>query len=270
MNDEGSSMLTDPFHWSCAHMSIGIDIIPYDFQLTEIQDDVRTFFKWNIDSDIESAHQLLTSVESNNIESWSRSQRAVTLAMLRRRLVLRDTKIVVLGAAVEEEEILSMLENPTLFVAADGAVGILSSFPESISERAWSRLVCIVSDADGGEGTIEAVKRSVPFILHAHGDNISSWRNLLQIAANTSNPSRVVLTHQTQDKIDGMYNPGGFTDGDRAICFLLSLGVPIERIVLLGTRTDVVGKWSGNTNPEEKLVKLQWMAKILDIIGMEY
>ena len=67
-----------------------------------------------------------------------------------------------------------------------------------------------------------------------------------------------------------MYNPGGFTDGDRAICFLLSLGVPIERIVLLGTRTDVVGKWSGNTNPEEKLVKLQWMAKILDIIGMEY
>ena len=33
---------------------------------------------------------------------------------------------------------------------------------------------------------------------------------------------------------------------------LLSLGVPIERIVLLGTRTDVVGKWSGNTNPEEK------------------
>ena len=46
---------------------------------------------------------------------------------------------------------------------------------------------------------------------------------------------------------------------------MLSLGVPIERIVLLGTRTDVVGKWSGNTNPEEKLVKLQWMAKILDI-----
>ena len=104
-------------------MSIGIDIIPYDFQLIEIQDDVRTFFAWNINSDIESAHQLLTSVESNDIESWSRSQRAVTLAMLRRRLVLRDTKIVVLGAAVEEEEILSMLENPTLFVAADGAVG---------------------------------------------------------------------------------------------------------------------------------------------------
>ena len=89
-------------------MSIGIDIIPYDFQLIEIQDDVRTFFAWNINSDIESAHQLLTSVETNDIESWSRSQRAVTLAMLRRRLVLRDTKIVVLGAAVEEEEILSM------------------------------------------------------------------------------------------------------------------------------------------------------------------
>ena len=106
-------MLTDPFHWSCTHMSIGIDIIPYDFQLIEIQDDVRTFFAWNINSDIESAHQLLTSVENNDIESWSRSQRAVTLAMLRRRLVLRDTKIV-LGAAVEEEEILYVRKPNTL------------------------------------------------------------------------------------------------------------------------------------------------------------
>ena len=251
-------------------MPVEIDLLPMDNKLMEIQDEVRTFFDWDIKSDIESANQLLSVVENTSIDSWTRSQRSVTIANLRRRLVLRETRIAVLGAAIEESEIITMLESPTLFVAADGAVGVLSSLPESISERAWSRLVCIVSDADGGAGTIEAVKRSIPVILHAHGDNISSWRNLLEIAVNMQNPPRIVLTHQTPDRIDGMYNPGGFTDGDRAICFLISLGVPSERILLLGTRTDVVGKWSGATNPEEKIVKLQWMAKILDIIGIKY
>jgi len=270
MNDEGSSILTDPFHWSCTLMSIEIDLLPLDDKLIKVQEDVRNFFDWDIESDIESAEQLLSTVEGTTIEIWTRPQRSVTIANLRRRLVLRETKIAVLGAAVDESEIISMLESPTLFVAADGAVGVLSSLPESISERAWSRLVCIVSDADGGDGTIEAVKRSVPIILHAHGDNISSWRNLLEIAINMQNPPRIVLTHQTPKKIDGLHNPGGFTDGDRAICFLIALGVPIERILLLGTRTDVVGKWSGETNPEEKLIKLQWMAKVLSIIGIKY
>tara|TARA_B100001559_G_scaffold167805_1_gene140742 strand:- start:673 stop:1428 length:756 start_codon:yes stop_codon:yes gene_type:complete len=251
-------------------MSVEIDLLPHDNQLVQIQEQVRNFFNWDVKFDIESAIQLLSTVESTRIENWTRSQRSVTVANLRRRLVLRESKIAVLGAAVEESEIISMLESPTLFVAADGAVGVLSSLPDSISERAWSRLVCVVSDADGGVGTIEAVKRSIPIILHAHGDNISSWRNLLGIAVNIPNPPRLVLTHQTSENIDGMYNPGGFTDGDRAICFLKALGVPNERILLLGTRTDIVGKWSGVTNPEEKLIKLQWMAKVLDIIGIKF
>tara|TARA_B100001142_G_scaffold137969_1_gene139490 strand:+ start:1479 stop:2234 length:756 start_codon:yes stop_codon:yes gene_type:complete len=251
-------------------MSIKIDLLPLDDKLIKIQDEVRNFFDWDLKSDIESANQLLSTVENTSIHSWTRPQRLATTANLRRRLVLRETRIAVLGAAIEESEIITMLESPTLFVAADGAVGVLSSLPESISERAWSRLVCIVSDADGGAGTIEAVKRSIPVILHAHGDNISSWRNLLEIAVDMQNPPRIVLTHQTPNRISGMYNPGGFTDGDRAICFLTALGVPSDRILLLGTRTDVVGKWSGVTNPEEKLIKLQWMAKILAIIGIKY
>ena len=251
-------------------MSVEIDLFPMDNKLIKIQDEVRTFFDWDIKLDIESANQLLSVVENTSIASWTRSQRSVTIANLRRRLVLREIKIAVLGAAIEESEIISMLESPTLFVAADGAVGVLSSLPESISERAWSRLVCIVSDADGGAGTIEAVKRSIPVILHAHGDNISSWRNLLEIAVNMQNPPRIVLTHQTPDKISGMYNPGGFTDGDRAACIAMSLGVPIERIRMLGTNTREVGRWSGVTEKKRKLVKLQWMGMILQTLGIEY
>ena len=146
-------------------MSVEIDLLPHDNQLVQIQEQVRNFFSWDVKSDIESAIQLLSTVESTRIENWTRSQRSVTVANLRRRLVLRESKIAVLGAAVEESEIISMLETPTLFVAADGAVGVLSSLPDSISERAWSRLVCVVSDADGGVGTIEAVKRSIPIMM---------------------------------------------------------------------------------------------------------
>lgn len=251
-------------------MSIDIGVSASDKKLILIQDEVRDFFGWDIESDTESAMQLLSAVELFSIDSWTRSQRLVTLANLRRRLVLRDTKIAVLGAAVEESEVRSLLETSTLIVAADGAVGVLSSLPESISERAWSRLVCIVSDADGGDGTNAAVERSIPVILHAHGDNFESWKKLLTLASNIITPPRLVLTHQTPDKIEGMHNPGGFTDGDRSICFLVALGVPISNISLLGTRTDIVGKWSGETNPVEKLVKLQWMAKVLDIIGIKY
>jgi hypothetical protein len=48
------------------------------------------------------------------------------------------------------------------------------------------------------------------------------------------------------------------------------LGVEIDNISLLGTRTDIVGKWSGVTNPSEKIIKLQWMAKVLKILGINY
>ncbi len=251
-------------------MSSNYGISVLDKKLIDIQDEVRDFFGWELTSDIDSAIDLLSVVENYTIDIWARPQRFVTLANLRRRLVLRDTKIAVLGAAVDESEVISILETTALIVAADGAVGVLSSLPESISERAWSRLVCIVSDADGGNGTIEAVKRGIPVILHAHGDNTASWENLLNIASKIPHPPRLVLTHQTPKKIEGMHNPGGFTDGDRAICFLVSLGVPITNISLLGTRTDIVGKWTGETNVAEKLVKLQWMDKVLKIIGVDY
>ena len=251
-------------------MSTNIQLLPLNNELIQIQNEVRNFFNWDVQLDIDSAVELLSVVESFPIEAWMRPQRLVTLANLRRRLVLRETKIAVLGAAISKSEVISILESSTLFVAADGAVGVLSSLPESISERAWSRLVCIVSDADGGEGTIEAVKRSIPVILHAHGDNVDSWKNLLNIASKIRTPPRLVLTHQTPNKIEGMHNPGGFTDGDRAVCFLVALGVEIDNISLLGTRTDIVGQWSGKTNPEEKIIKLQWMAKVFKILGINY
>ena len=246
------------------------DLLPVGDELLSIQNEVREHFGWRLHSDQSSATSLLEAVEATEIDDWSRPRRAATVAGLIRRMVLRPTEVAVLGAAVEADEVIRALERPTLLVAADGSAGVLSTLPDSTAERAWSRLACVVSDADGGEGTTEAIKRGIPIFLHAHGDNVADWNSLLELATATATPSPLVLTHQTPDTIPGMHNPGGFTDGDRAACVVRSMGVPIEAITMLGTRTDVVGRWSGATDPEIKMQKLQWMDRVLRTLGVDY
>ena len=243
------------------------DLAAVDVRLLELQNEVRAHFDWGLTEDVESAHALLSEVESCDVESWARARRVQTVASLHRRLVLRETDVAILGAAITIEEVEEVLAGNTLLIAADGSCGVLDTLPDSMADRAWSRLACVVSDADGGEGTVAAVKRGIPIILHAHGDNTAEWSELLTFSSARRIPPPIVLTHQTPEPIEGMHNPGGFTDGDRAVCFARALGVSRERIKLLGTRTDLVGAWSGATDPERKLVKLQWMAKVLQHLG---
>ena len=53
-------------------------------------------------------------------------------------------------------------------------------------------------------------------------------------------------------------------------CVVRSMGVPIESITMLGSRTDIVGRWSGATDPEIKMQKLQWMDRVLRTLGVDY
>ena len=244
------------------------DLVPYLSTLVELQRDVREYFGWTESDDIESARAMLLRVENSSVEKWARHNRAVSLSRLFRRLVIRKARVAILGAAIEPEEILDILSEPILIVAADGAAGVISEIPGSLSEKAWSRVACMVSDADGGEGTVQAVRRSIPIFLHAHGDNRQDWESLLGVAEDQVNPPELVLTHQTPERIVGMHNPGGFTDGDRAACILTALGVSKNQIKMLGTRTDVVGRWSGKTQEQTKIEKLQWMSRILSIQGL--
>ena len=244
------------------------DLEPSLPSLIDLQSDVREYFGWDESDDLESAQAMIQRVEASLQEKWARHNRSISLSKIFRRLVIRNPEVAILGAAIEPEEVVRILSEPTLIVAADGAAGVISEIPNSLSEKAWSRVALIVSDADGGEGTIEAVRRAVPFFLHAHGDNRREWESLLEFAEERASPPDLILTHQTQEKIPGMYNPGGFTDGDRAACILTALGVSRNRIRMLGTRTDVVGRWSGKTQEQMKMKKLQWMRRILSIQGL--
>ena len=244
------------------------DLSPVDPVLIDLQDEVREFFNWDLRDDVDSAQRLIARVEASEIGLWDRHNRLASISHLFRRLVIRGSEVAVLGSAIDPQDLIPILQRPMLFVAADGASAVLSELPGSLSEKAWSRLVCVVSDADGGDGTEQAVRRSIPIVLHAHGDNKQEWGALLDIAEISPNPPSLILTHQAPMDIEGMHNPGGFTDGDRAVCFLRALGVRTNRISVLGTSTDYVGRWSGITQEETKLQKLRWMARFLDILGV--
>ena len=269
VNQEGYSTITDPFHWR--NMSRPpTDLLPHIKEVVTIQDEFRTHFEWGLDHDQLSAKELISIVEDSGIDLWSRPNRAATVANIQRRAVLREQNVAILGAAIDVEELIQILETPTLLIVADGAAGVFSLLPDTSAERAWSRLLFMVSDADGGDGTIQAARRGKTIFLHAHGDNREDWKKLLDISIEASSPPPLVLTHQTPEEIPGMHNPGGFTDGDRAACIALSLGIPIHRITLLGTNTEEVGRWSVTTVRSTKLEKLKWLGRILILLKLDF
>ena len=205
---------------------------PVDARLVQVQNEIREAFGWSLGSDIDSA-QLLRQ-ECTNPSSTIRITGTVT----------------VVGAAAPDG-----VTSSHPIIAADGAVGAVTDM---------SQVILIVSDGDGSPHLERALNSGIPLCLHAHGDNIPSWRNVLSIIDSSQ---EVILTHQTPNLIDGMHNPGGFTDGDRAVCIAFALGA--DAVELVGFSTGDVGKWSGVTDVARKLTKLTWMKRILGILSLE-
>jgi len=244
--------------------------------LIAIQDEIRADFGWNLDDDLTSARELRDACEEKawNHDSWTDRGRQATLFRLQERLISRP--VTVLGAAAEPDDVRAAIEDGHGIIAADGAVGVLTEI--EFSEIAWNALLCVVSDADGEPEHLamaaagfarNAVGRKcpkIPFVLHAHGDNTDNWTALLDVLHLYDTP--LILTHQTPEHILGMHNPGGFTDGDRAVCFALAMNVLPNQITLRGFRTDIIGRWTGATQPERKMRKLEWMSRVLDIAGV--
>lgn len=225
--------------------------------LIGVQDRVRAHFGWSYQADVTSAIGLRNVCNEHpqaNLFGWSPERRAETLEAVRERL-LDAARVVLVGAAASREHLDRAWPSGTEFVAADGAVGACLGLVEP---------VCVVTDLDGGVHLDGAVDNGIPLIVHAHGDNAKTWSTMLQRW--TAKPPRLVLTHQTHEHHPDMFNPGGFTDGDRAVCFVRWLGVQNERIHLLGYDETRVGPWSGTTDPVRKMEKLSWMAQILDMV----
>lgn len=196
-----------------------------------IQDEIRESFGWGLDSDVESAELLVSKCKNSEPN-------------------LRfEDKVTVVGAAAEPG-----VKSQYPIVVADGAIGAIEDL---------STVALIVTDGDGTPHIEKALNKGIPICLHAHGDNVESWSKIL---SQINERQEVFLTHQTPREIDGMYNPGGFTDGDRAVCIAFALGA--TEVELVGFSTDDVGQWSGVTDKKRKLIKLQWMSRVLNILSL--
>ena len=231
-----------------------------DQRLVDIQDEVRDAFGWALDEDRVAAEALVqrTSEFVAAVPSWSEDGRRASLGALRTKLS-GAKRVTVLGAAATEDEALRAAQQEGVIIAADGSVGAL---------KMRNRLACVVSDFDGGVHLHSAAEEGVPIVAHGHGDNIQRSALALSEWSQFDTPPSLILTHQTPTPCHGAHNFGGFTDGDRAVCFALAMGVNPQNIDLVGFSLNTVGKWSATTVPEQKLKKLTWMYRILKIVGL--
>ena len=173
-------------------------------------------FGWQLQHDLDSAKDLgwYCNSKSKTAPLWSKGGRQRTLLELQEGLI--SGPLTVLGAAAEPGDVRDAIVGGQRIIAADGAVGVLneSEYPGI----AWDALLCVVSDGDGDMADLAmAAERGVPFVLHAHGDNIQQWIKLLDVlllqAHRSSLPTKPA-------ELEGI-QPWWFTDGHRAVCFCL-------------------------------------------------
>jgi uncharacterized Rossmann fold enzyme len=226
--------------------------------LVGIQDDVRMHFGWTLESDLKSAKMMAEMFGGDQpfgVSQWAPEMREDVLQYLQSK-IQSCQKLVFIGAAVEPEDLIDLQEEGTEFIVADGAIGACF---ETISP------LCVISDFDGQPYLDKATSLNIPFVLHAHGDNTERWLQTFERWSSLNNLPQIVLTHQTPQFFHGLHNVGGFTDGDRAVCFAFWCGVRHQNIKFIGYDKHLVGRWSGHTTPEQKLEKLKWMDSILNL-----
>ena len=114
----------------------------------------------------------------------------------------------------------------------------------------------VVTDLDGDIGAqLEASSRGALTLVHAHGGNadlVRMYAGLLR--------GPVALTTQSAPR-DIVYDFGGFTDGDRAVCFARHFGC--RRILLPGFDYDHPMPKEGS-DPAVKARKLAWARRIVE------
>lgn len=137
---------------------------------------------------------------------------------------------------------------PSGFIIATG-----SSIPMLISAGIVPNI--IVTDLDGDVGSQKhASSEGSVTVIHAHGDNVQA---ILDHASGFS--GKVVMTTQSvPDRT--VYNFGGFTDGDRAVCMARHFGA--KHITLVGFDLDNPS-FKEDSDGDIKKKKMEWAKRII-------
>ncbi|HEC87844.1 MAG TPA: DUF115 domain-containing protein [Thermoplasmata archaeon] len=141
-----------------------------------------------------------------------------------------------------------MNEMEGIIISADEATSILLDkkiFPDIIT-----------TDLDGNvDDILYANRKGSIAIIHAHGDNM---KNLEEYLPKFS--GKIMITTQSKP-FNGIYNFGGFTDGDRAYC--IAEHFKAKKIKLIGFDFENPAPKKGK-NMEIKKRKLRWAEKIIE------
>jgi len=175
--------------------------------------------------------------------------RGVETLPLVRKTVPRSVLVCGGGDTLADE--LSSMSVDRYVVVADAATSIVAD--------AGINIDMIVTDLDGiVEDQISLNSDGTVTFIHAHGDNQTA---LDRYVGRFVGP--VVGTCQCPPPT-GMYNLGGFTDGDRAACICAELGA--KEILLAGFDFDSPSSKVGKSK-DVKRRKLRWAKAILDILA---
>ncbi len=130
-----------------------------------------------------------------------------------------------------------------VFLAADGATA-------SLLEHGILPAI-VVTDLDGPfPAILKANKLGSVAVVHAHGDNLEALKRYVPLL------DRVMGTVQCRPP-EGLYNFGGFTDGDRAVFLAREMGA--ASIELFGFDFD------DQTVTPRKKKKLAWARKLIGL-----
>lgn len=175
---------------------------------------------------------------------------------LKRRVT--GNECVVFGAGPSLEEDLERMDRADWFdkvlVSADGATSAVMKYEVP---------ALVVTDLDGKVvDQLEAWRRGAWMAVHAHGDNLEEVKKVVPRLE-----GRVLGTTQV-DQPEQLPNFGGFTDGDRAAFMLHEFGA--SRIYLAGMDLgEEIGRYSGRTERDRKLIKLEICGKLLSWLADE-
>ena len=158
-------------------------------------------------------------------------------------------EVIVAGGNVSEKDIdvLRGMHKGTALISAGSATDILMSngiVPD-----------IMVTDLDGNvELQKKASSSGSLTMMHAHGDN----DDLIRAHAKDFTGPVMITTQSTPDAV--LFNFGGFTDGDRAVCAARHFGA--KKIILFGFDFDVPAHKDG-ADIEMKKRKLRWAKKVI-------
>ncbi len=199
----------------------------------EIYAEMKEDLKLNFSQDSNSA-ELLHSYYSLSDMVWNRT------------LKLRGMRFLIIGNAenFSDHRIHDLIDGNTVIVVADSAI-----------DRIRNDIVphIIVTDLDGNMEKITkfCMQGSIIFI-HSHGDNMDKIMKYV--------PGFMGLFIPTCQNCNDMYNPEGFTDGDRAVKISEKMGA--SEIILAGFDFN---KPYGKGNTDTKKRKLEYARRIIGV-----